>query len=146
MSEYIKRKKDMRFQSVEALQTVVSVVNESDEALKDKKRTITESAIPELLGVAFTGGIVAVAGVFVLAALAAGGLGMVAHLKYKKYKQLEQEKERLFQEVLKKHNEILEALKKESDSNNERINYLNSLNILLQQAINDLKHDLEYVT
>lgn len=180
MGEYIKKKKDMKFQSVDALQNVVNVVNESAEALKDKKRTIRESAIPEVLagalgagvgavgsfaalyglgivglsgpgimtGLAAAGGLVgggAAAGVLVLAApvaiLAAGGVGVAAHLKHK---QLKQEKERLYQEALKKHNAILEALKQESDADKERLDYLNSLNILLQQAIKDLKHDLGY--
>lgn len=37
---YITKKKDMNFQSVEALQSVVNVVNEAAAALNDKKRTI----------------------------------------------------------------------------------------------------------
>ena len=49
MSGYITKKKDMRFQSVEALQQVVNVVNEAAAALDDPKRTIRESAIPEVL-------------------------------------------------------------------------------------------------
>ncbi len=39
----------MKFQSVEALQQVVNVVNEAAAALDDPKRTIRESAIPEVL-------------------------------------------------------------------------------------------------
>ena len=46
---YIKRKKDMNFQSVESMQSVVNVVNEAAAALNDKRRTIRESAIPEVL-------------------------------------------------------------------------------------------------
>lgn len=46
---YIKRKKDMNFQSVEFMQSVVNVVNEAAAALNDKRRTIRESAIPEVL-------------------------------------------------------------------------------------------------
>ena len=84
-----------------------------------------------------------VAGIFVLAApaviLAAGGVGVASHLKSK---QLRQEKERLYTEALKKHEAIIKALKEETDANKERIDYLNSLNILLTQAIKDLKKDL----
>lgn len=84
-----------------------------------------------------------VAGIFVLAApvavLAAGGVGVAAHLKNK---QLKQEKERLYKEVLTKHEAIIKALKDEADANKERIDYLQSLNILLTQAIKDLQHDL----
>ena len=97
-------------------------------------------------GLAAAGAIVGggmVAGVFVLAApiavLAAGGVGLAAYLKNK---QLKQEKERLYQEVLKKHEAIINALKDEAETTQERIDYLQSLNILLTQAIKDLQHDL----
>lgn len=178
MSGYVKKKKEMRFQSVDSLQQVVNVVNEAAEAVHDSSRTIKESAIPEVLagalgagiggvgsfaalyglgmvglsaagitsGLAAAGAIVGggmVAGVFVLAApvaaLAAGGVGLAAHLKNK---QLRQEKERLYKEVLKRHEAIIQALKTEANAAQERLDYLQSLNILLQQAIKDLKHDL----
>lgn len=179
MGEYVKKKKDMVFQSVESLQQVVNVVNEAAAAVNDKSRTIRESAIPEVLagalgasiggvgsfaalyglgsvvglsaagitsGLATAGSIVGggmVAGVFVLAApvaaLAAGGVGLASHLKNK---QLRQEKERLYKEALKKHEAIIQALKSEADADKERLDYLQSLNILLTQAIKDLKKDL----
>ena len=178
MSGYVKKKKEMRFQSVDSLQQVVNVVNEAAEAVHDSSRTINESAIPEVLagalgagiggvgsfaalyglgmvglsaagitsGLAAAGAIVGggmVAGVFVLAApvadLAAGGVGLASHLKNK---QLRQEKERLYKEVLKRHEAIIQALKTEANAAQERLDYLQSLNILLQQAIKDLKHDL----
>ena len=178
MGEYVKKKKDMNFQSVEALQQVVNVVNEASAALNDKKRTIRESAIPEVLagalgagiggvgsfaalyglgtvglsaagitsGLAAAGSIVGggmVAGVFVLAlpvaALAAGGVGVAAKLKNK---QLRQEKERLYKEALQKHEAIIKAMKEEADATKECMDYLQSLNILLQQAIKDLQKDL----
>lgn len=179
MGEYVKKKKDMVFQSVESLQQVVNIVNEAATAVNDKSRTIRESAIPEVLagalgagiggvgsfaalyglgsvvglsapgitsGLAAAGSIVGggmVAGVFVLAApvaaLAAGGVVLASHLKNK---QLRQEKERLYKEALKKHEAIIQALKSESDADKERLNYLQSLNILLTQAIKDLKMDL----
>ena len=179
MGEYVKKKKDMVFQSVESLQQVVNVVNEAATAVNDKSHTIRESAIPEVLagalgagiggvgsfaalyglgsvvglsaagiasGLAAAGSIVGggmAAGVFVLAApvaaLAAGGVGLAAHLKNK---QLRQEKERLYKEALKKHEAIIQALKSEADADKERLDYLQSLNILLTQAIKDLKKDL----
>lgn len=179
MGKYVKKKKNMVFQSVESLQQVVNVVNEAAAAVNDKSRTIRESAIPEVLagalgagiggvgsfaalyglgsvvglsaagitsGLAAAGSVVGggmVAGVFVLAApvavLAAGGVGLAAHLKNK---QLRQEKERLYKEALKKHQAIIQALKDESEADRERLDYLQSLNILLTQAIKDLKKDL----
>lgn len=178
MGEYVKKKKDMFFQSVDSLQQVVNVVNEASEALNDPKRTIRESAIPEVLtgalgagiggvgsfvalyglgltglsaagitsGLAAAGSIIGggmVAGVFVLAApiavCAAGGVGIAAHLKNK---QLRQEKERLYKEALAKHEAIIKALKNEINADKERLDYLQSLNILLQQAVKDLGKDL----
>ena len=178
MGKYVKKKKDMVFQSVESLQQVVNVINEAAAAVSDKSRTIRESAIPEVLagalgagiggvgsfaalyglggvglsaagitsGLAAAGAIVGggmVAGVFVLAApvaiLAAGGVGIASHLKHR---QLRQEKERLYKEALKKHQAIIQAMKDEADADKERLDYLQSLNILLTQAIKDLKKDL----
>lgn len=178
MNKYVKKKKDMVFQSVESLQLVVNVVNEAAAAVNDKSRTIRESAIPEVLtgalgagmggvgsfaalyglgtvglsapgitsGLAAAGSIVGggmVAGVFVLAApiavLAAGGVGLASNFKNK---QLRQEKERLYKEALKKHEAIIQALKSEANSDKERYDYLNRLNIVLRKVIEDLKKDL----
>lgn len=178
MGEYVRKKKEMVFPSADSLQQVVNVINEAASALNDKKRTIRESAIPEVLagalgagiggvgsfaalyglgmvglsaagitsGLATAGAVVGggmVAGVFVLAApiavLAAGGVGVASHLKNK---QLKQEKERLYVEALKKHEAIIHALKDEADASQERMDYLQSLNILLQQAVKDLKKDI----
>lgn len=75
-----------------------------------------------------------------VAILTAGGLGVAYTLKSN---QLKQERERLYQEVLKKHAAIIQALKEEADASKERIEYLQSLNILLQRAIHDLQQDIE---
>lgn len=178
MGNYIKKKKDMIFQSVDSLQQVVNVINEAAVAVNDTKRTIRESAIPEVLagalgasiggvssfaalyglgvagisaagitsGLAAAGAVVGggmAAGVFVLTApvavLAAGGVSIASHIKSK---QLRQEKERLYKEVLARHEAIIQALKDEANVAKERLDYLQSLNILLQQAVNDLSHDL----
>lgn len=97
-------------------------------------------------GLAAAGGIVGggmVAGVFVLAApvaIAAGtGVAVASHFKNK---QMGQEKERLYKEALAKHQAIIQALKDESDASAERLEYLQSLNILLERAVRDLKSDL----
>ena len=185
MGNYVKKKKEMRFQSVDSLQQVVNIVNEAGQAINDTTRTIRESAIPEVLAGALGAGIGSVisfgalygmgtvglsavgistglkaaglavsalfggavspmvAGIFVLSlpvsGLAATGVGVACHLKNK---QLKQEKERLYMEVLKRHEAIIQALKAEANAAQERLDYLQSLNILLQQAIKDLKHDL----
>ena len=175
MGEYVTKKKDMVFKNVESLQ---QVINEAAAASNDKRKTISESSIPEVLtgalgasiggvgsfvalyglgtvglsavgitsGLAAAGSIVGggmVAGVFVLAApvaiLATGGVGVASHLKNK---QLRQEKERIYKEVLVKHQAIIKLLEEEKDATQERLDYLQSLNIMLQQAIKDLSKDL----
>ena len=168
----------MIYKNIESLQPIVNVVNEAANAINDKTRTISESAIPEVLagalgsgiggivsftalyglgtvglsaagitsGLAAAGGIIGggmVAGIFVLAApiagLAATGVGIATHLKNK---QLKQEKERLYQEVLRKHQAIIQSLKEETNADQKRLDYLQSLNIMLTKAITDLRKDL----
>lgn len=84
-----------------------------------------------------------VAGFFVLAApvaiLAGGGLAIANILSQQ---HLQQEKKRLYKVALQKHQAIIEALKSENQENKERIDYLTSLNILLQKAIEELKEDI----
>lgn len=171
-------KKDMIYKNIESLQPIVNIVNEAANAINDKTRTISESAIPEVLigalgagiggvvsftalyglgtvglsaagitsGLATAGGIIGggmVAGIFVLAApiagLAATGVGVTIHIKNK---QLKQEKERLYQEALRKHQAIIQSLKEETDADQKRLDYLQSLNIMLTKAIKDLRKDL----
>lgn len=116
--------------------------------------TVGLSAVGITSGLSAAGGAVSVliggalspmvAGIFILAlpvaGLAAGGVGVAAHLKGK---QLKQEKDRLYREALRKHDALIWSLKEETNANKERLDYLQSLNILLQQAIKDLKNDLE---
>ena len=167
------------FKNLDSLNTVISVIDEASEALKDKKRTISQSAIPDVLagalgagiggvgsfaalffcgsvvglsaagitsGLAAAGAIVGggmVAGIFVLAApvtvLAAGGVGIAAAIKGKK---LKESKDRLLKLAIEKAHAINLALKQEVDITKERADYLNSLNILLQRAIQDLQADI----
>lgn len=181
MGEYIKDKSQMKFKSLESLENVQNVIKEADAALNDSSRTISTSAIPEVLagaagagvggaigfaalyagGVArlsaagITSGLAAAgaligggmaAGVAVLAApavaLAAGGVGVAAHIKNKK---LREAKELCYKNAVAKQNLIIKALQKESKGDKARIEYLTSLNALLNAAIRNLKHDLGYV-
>lgn len=179
MGEYITKKKEMKFQSQDALKTVQSVIDDADAALKDKSRRMKDSPIGEALagavgvgvgagigfaglyfggsviglsgagimsGLATAGGLIgggAVAGIAVLAApaviLGGAGIGVASHVKNKK---LREAKELIYKNALAKQTAILKALKEEQDADKERIEYLTGLNILLQSAIKDLKHDL----
>ena len=106
---------------------------------------LSAAGITSALGVAGSlvgGGMVA--GFFVLAApvaaLAGAGVLTVSILKSK---QVCQERERLYKEAIQKHEAIIEALQKEIEADQERLDYLESLNLLLQNAIKDLKEDIE---
>ena len=92
-------------------------------------------------GLAAAGAIVA--GVFDLAAPVAIGAGTcVAVVSRIKNKQLLQEKERIYVIALEKSNEILNAMENETEASEERKEYLKSLHILLDHAIEDLGKDL----
>lgn len=84
-----------------------------------------------------------VAGVFVLAApVAAIGAAGVWFAKSAKEKKLKQEKDRLYNEALRKHEAIIRKLQEDANTSKERVEYLNGLNILLRKIIEELREDL----
>lgn len=84
-----------------------------------------------------------VAGIGVLAApaviLSGAGYAVVRNIRGRK---VQEERERLYNLALQKHQSIINALQESARLSKERADYLQSLNILLQRAINDLKADL----
>lgn len=50
------KKSEMNFPTIDSLNSVFNVINEAEEALNDKNRTIAKSAIPEALGGALGAG------------------------------------------------------------------------------------------
>ena len=166
------------FESIESLDAVKKVLDESSKALDDSTRTIVDSAIPEVIagaagagvggvasfaalyycgtvglsaagitsGLAAAGAVVGggmVAGVFVLAApVAVLGAAGVWFAKSAKAKKLKQEKDRLYNEALRKHEAIIRRLKEEANTSKERADYLNGLNVLLKKIIEELRQDL----
>lgn len=90
MGEYITKKKEMKFQSQDALKTVQSVIDDADAALKDKSRKMKDSPIGEALagavgvgvgagigfaGLYFGGSVIGLSGAGIMSGLAtAGGL------------------------------------------------------------------------
>lgn len=97
-------------------------------------------------GLAAAGGLVGggmAVGIGVLAAPAVvlGGTG-VAVASAHKNKKLLQAKQECYNEAVRKQTAIQKALKEEINADKERLDYLTSLNTLLQAAIKDLKADL----
>lgn len=170
------KKSEMIFKDSSSLASVRKVINEANEALNNKSRTIADSAIPEALAGALgvgTGGVASLAALFFggkVKGLSASGItsglkflgkgsmkrglavlsippvilgitafGITSHIKNKK---LTEEKQALYTKAVEKQNAILELLKNKLGQSVERIEYLTSLNTLLQAAIRDLKHDL----
>ena len=72
----------MNFQSVDSLQSVVNVVNEAAAALNDKKRTIKESAIPEVFSGALGAGIGGIGSFAALYGLGTVGLSAAGITSY----------------------------------------------------------------
>ena len=96
------------------------------------------AAAGSLIGMGMAGGVIVLAAPAIL--LGVGGYAWAAQRNKKK---LVEKKEMLLQEILRKHNAIIKALKNTSEDNKERIEYLSRLNTLLQAAIADLKHDMK---
>lgn len=153
MFEDMKNKNGMKFQSEDTLKRVQLIIDDTDKVLKDKYRKMKDSPIVEALKVAsgieagldidlseFFCEIGKLAGGFAL-----GGPGFLLVKYYIKNKRMREAKELLYKETIAKQTAILKALKEESDADKERIEYLNSLNTLLQAAINDLNNDLETI-
>lgn len=108
--------------------------------------TVGLSAAGITSGLAMAGSIVGggmVAGIGVLAApvaiLAVSSYGVLAHRKHKKLLHI---KEELLRRAIQCRDGIILHLEKEGQISKERLEYLNSLNIMLQAAIKDLQADL----
>lgn len=83
------------------------------------------------------------AGIAVLAApIAILGIIGAGIAKDEKERKLKEAKQLLYKEAMAKNTAIIKALKEERRADKKRIEYLTSLNILLQSAIQDLKYDL----
>jgi hypothetical protein len=104
------------------------------------------SAVGITSGLATAGSIVGggmTAGIGVLAAPAVVlGIGGYALLSRRKKKKLMEKKEILLHQAMQKHNAIIRLLRVEVNVNKERLEYLTSLNKVLQGIIADLKADL----
>ena len=169
--------KKCKFQNMESLVWVVSIINEAARALNDKTRITAKGSIPDSLFKALgaaTGSAGSLATLYglgttgfsaagITSGLAAAGLGMgmlggIAVLAIPAVilsnlagslapevndKILQDEKNRLYKEASKQYETLIKAIKEESDATKERKEYLQSLTILLAQAVKDLKHDLE---
>lgn len=148
MGEYIISKKKMKIQSKEALQAVQMIIDDADEALKDKSKKMKDS----LTAKAYERSIAKLREMgmrpvitfndllaFPMGVLEIVGRGIASHIKSNK---IQETKEILYKDALAKQSAILKALGEEKNADKERREYLNKINIWLQGAIKDLQHDL----
>jgi len=132
----------VNFKSVRSLKRVNNLVEAADKALKDKTLTVTTAfflntvVLSSLTAVAST-----VAAPIVAPIAAVGGL-IAARTAQNRALKLREEKERLYNLAIQKQQAIIDELRVEIDSSEKRIEYLESINGLLQDAIDKLKEDL----
>ena len=97
-------------------------------------------------GLAALGSIVGggmLAGIFVAGApMAALGVGGYAVLSWRNNRKLLEAKEALYQDALLKHDAIIKELDGKVELTQQRLDYLNSLNVLLREIIGNLEKDL----
>ena len=116
---------NMVFQSKDSMQRLVKLVNEAAEAV----------------GKVFGGG--KGTGAFVLAAPVAALITseVVTYIDDKQKKQVQEEKERLQKEAMRKQEAVIQALKQEAQISRERQDYLENLNKQLQEALEDFQRE-----
>ena len=155
--------KNLNFESIESLSQVTKIIDEAGAAIKDPHRTILTSSIPEVLGAVAGMGVGAAASFTALYTLGTVGLsaagitsglavlaapvavlGVVGYgiFASKKHKRLVQAKGELLRQAILMRDGIIRELKVEVDANKDRLEYLNSLNIMLTSAVRDLQADL----
>jgi hypothetical protein len=152
----------------EKLKGVVAIINEADKGLKNKTRTIDDSAIPEELSTALlvkdsievrdsdgksNGMAVKIIVIIIFAIVASVILGsegfvlailaaiVLLIMDAKNKAHLNKEKERLLKEVEERHLAVIDALNNEVDASKERRDYLSALNNILKQKRKDLTAD-----
>ena len=134
---------DLNYKSNKSLKKVKDIIAEADEALKDRTRT-KPKYVAGLSGLAAA---VIVAGT-ALASISAAPLviigGTIAGINAaEKRRKLNEEKERLYNLALQKHQAMINELKEQQVASKERIEYLESINVLLQESIVKLREDLD---
>lgn len=149
-------KSDMRFKDVTSLNLVNLLITDIEEALKNPSRKIQDSSIKEVVIYAlnnkfsyqlrfneFNWGILSLYPLLgkVSTGLIAGGSGFLINLA--KAPMLRKAEQSLYQRAITIQSELSRSIKEEAFADNDRISYLDGLNILLQKAIEDLIYDLE---
>ena len=134
---------NLNYKSNKSLKKVKDIIAEADEALKDQTRT-KPKYVAGLSGLAAA---VIVAGT-ALASIPAAPLviigGTIAGINAaEKRRKLNEEKERLYNLALQKHQAMINELKEQQVASKERIEYLESINVLLQESIVKLREDLD---
>lgn len=140
----------MKYKTEKDLNEIYIYIDEVDLALSDKTRTINDSDFSDKIakgaasffaihGVAAVGMLTPLSPIF-LASVAVGLLGRFVKQKEEK---LRRAKELAYKEAIAKQNAIIKELKKESNADKKRIEYLVGINQCLQEAILELQNELK---
>lgn len=141
MGEHVTDKKNMKYQSQEALEFVQLVIDDADKALNDKSRRMEDSPIKEAIGsptatLSAINSLVGFKGLALFGSLIADGLAALVS-------PLEESKEILiYKAAVAKQNALIKELRENLDADKKRIEYLTGLIALLGSEIGDLRHDL----
>lgn len=155
---YITDKDKMIYKSLKDLKPVELVLNESDEAIRIKTRTLDDSGISKILCATSAATATTAAGAGFAASVSALGIGALVLgaplvilggvvalcCSASQDQKLQQAKEICYTTALRKQNAIIEELRKERYEDKKRIEYLTALNNSLNGIIADLTHDLGY--
>lgn len=120
------------------------VFDEVDKALMDKNRTIKDSNISNLLnGTLQVDNSTSYSNTVGLYLIAPNPISWAKYIidairKFFARRKLEEYKEIIYKEVIKKQNMIIEALVQEREADKKRIEYLTALNKLLSKMVDEL--------
>lgn len=119
------------------------VFDEVDKALMDKKRTIKDSSMANLLNGALQADnsvSYSSAAMYLIAPYPFGWIRYIIEAIRKSFarRKLEEYKEMIYKEVIKKQNMIIEALVQEREADKKRIEYLTALNKVLSKMVDEL--------
>ena len=120
------------------------VFDEVDKALMDKKRTIKDSDISGLLnGTLQADNSVSYSSAAAMYLIAPNPVSWIIYIidairKFFARRKLEEYKEMIYKEVIKKQNMLIEALVQERGADKKRIEYLTALNKLLSKMVDEL--------
>ncbi|MGI6109460.1 MAG: hypothetical protein ACOYB8_06425 [Eubacteriaceae bacterium] len=157
MSKYTHHKNGISYPDFDSLVPVKRIVREAADGIADRKRTIKTSSIRNVLTriaqsdntdevdapVVSSASMIKDVAAAPVAAFAIAGLGILNH---RKSKQLDQEKQRLYEQAIRELRQVNKQSDEEADKDpidEQRLVYLESIGEALRQIMTSLEIDME---